>query len=138
MHMHGKNTMPYVRGHFGKSGRSGTFVRGILHRWGLDLHLLDQVVLLGVFLQLVAHRAHDIFNLVREELVQRVYGDRRWQVTLFILNFLLLVKDYDDLGVVVPVLLRALAIVQVDQHVRQILMQAALNVVSVLSVDPVE
>ena len=29
---------------------SGAFGRGIHHRWGLDLHLLDQVVLLCIFL----------------------------------------------------------------------------------------
>ena len=48
------------------------------------------------------------------------------------MDLFLLIKDGDDLGVVIAVLLRRLAVVEVDQHVSQVLVQSVLDIVSVL------
>lgn len=40
----------------------------------------------------------------------------------------MIVENSDDLGVVLPVLLRVLAVVQVDQHVRQVLVESAFDI----------
>lgn len=98
---------------------------------GLSLDFHDQVVFLGIFLKLVADRAHDTFNLVREELLERVDGDGALLV-VDLLKLLLVVQDGDHMGIVLPVLLRALSIVQINQHVRQVLVQSILNVLRVL------
>ena len=98
------------------------------------IHFLDQVVLLGVLLELVAHRAHNVLDLGPEELLERVDRDGGRAACLPLLDFLLLVEDDDDLSVVVAVLPRALPVVQIYQHVGQVLVQSSLNMLSNVTV----
>ena len=91
------------------------------------VHLEDKVVLLRILLELVSNRAHDVLNLVLEELLQIFDRDLRRFLALF-LNFLLIVQNRDNLRVVVTILVRGLAVVQVYQHVGQVLVQAVLDV----------
>jgi hypothetical protein len=64
-------------------------------------------------------------------LLERV-NRNRGRLLVHLLELLLVVKNGDHVCVVVPVLLRALPIVQVNQHVRQVLVQSVLHIVSVL------
>ena len=91
------------------------------------INLLDQIVLLGVLLELVAHSAHNVLDLGPEELLERVDRDGGHAARLPLLDFLLLIEDDDDLGVVVPVLPRALPVVQIYQHVSQVLVQSCFD-----------
>ena len=107
----------------------------ILHDWvawhNWDLDLLDQGVFLRVFLQLVTHGAHNIFDLVLKEVRERLDVDRGL-LAIHLLNLFLLVQNRHNLRIVVPILLRPLSVVQVNQHVRQVLVQSVFNRVGVL------
>ena len=95
----------------------------------LDLH--DQAVLLCIFLEFVAHSANNAFDFGLEKLLERADRDRR-RLSVRLLDPLLVVQDRHDLGVVVPVLFRVFAVVEVDQHVGQVLVQSVLDRLSVL------
>lgn len=64
--------------------------------------------------------------------MQGVYRDGRRCVPGFLLNLLLIVKNRDNLCVMVTVLFGAFSIVKIDQHVGQVLVQSALDVIRVL------
>lgn len=106
---------------------SGTIIR----RDDLLFNLDHKIVFLGVFLQLVADGAHNILDFSFKKLLERVYRNG-WLLSVELLNLLLVVKNGHNLGVVVSVLLCALAIVKIDQHVRQVLVQSGLYIVSTL------
>ena len=55
------------------------------------INLLDQIVLLGVLLELVAHCAHNVLDLGPEELLERVDRDGGHAACLPLLDFLLLI-----------------------------------------------
>ena len=97
----------------------------------LFFNLNHKVVLLCILLQLVAHCPHDVFNLSFKELLERVYRDAGL-IPIQLLNLLLIVQNSHDLRVVVPILLSALTIVKVDQHVSQVLVQSGLYIVCTL------
>ena len=90
----------------------------------------DKVVFLGILLQLVAHSAHNALNLVLEQVLQLIYVNV-WLVLIEVVAALL-VQRRDDVGVILAVLLRALPVVQVYQHVRQALVQSVLDSVVIL------
>lgn len=97
----------------------------------LHLNFTDQVVFLGVFLQLVANCADDAFNLVLEEGLQRVDRDGPLLV-VHLLKLLLVVQDGHHVRVVLSELFIALSVVQIYQHVCQVLVQSILNILRVL------
>ena len=51
---------------------------------------------------------------------------------MLLLDFLLVIEYSHDLSVVIPILLRSFPIVQVDQHVSEVLVQSAFDIVSIL------
>lgn len=106
-----------------------------LHNWvawhDWDFDLLDQVIFFRVFLQFVAHGADNILDLGLEEVLERVDIDGE-RLTIHFLNLFLLVQNRDNLRVVVPILFRPLPVVQVNQHVGQVLVQSVFNRVGVL------
>lgn len=63
--------------------------------------------------------------------MERVYRDR-WLLPVELLNLLLVVENCHNLGVVITVLFSALAVVKVDKHVRQVLVQSGLYIVGTL------
>ena len=95
----------------------------LIGRIDRNINLLHQLVLFGIFLQLVADSAHDILNFGLEELLKRADGDRRI-LMVFFLNLFLIVENGDDMSVMLAILVRRLPIVEIDQHVGQVLVQS--------------
>ena len=78
-------------------------------------------------MQFVADRSNDIFNLGLEELLERKDRDRRLLLAC-ILQLLLVVQDGRHLCVMVPILISRLAVVQINEHVGQVLVQSVLDI----------
>ncbi len=103
----------------------------MVHRWLASvLDLIHQVVFLCVFLQFVTDSADNVLNLGLEQLLERVDRDVGRLLLIALLKLLLFVQDLDDLSVVVTILLSVLAIVKIDQHVGQALVQSILHMIS--------
>ena len=80
-------------------------------------------------MKLVSDCANDVFNLGREQLLQSRNCDRRVFLPVLLLNLLLVIKNGCNLCVVIPIFVGRLPIVQINQHVSQVLMQSVLNIV---------
>ena len=98
----------------------------LIRRIDRNINLLHQLVLFSILLKLVANSAHNILNLGLKELLKRADSDRRILV-IFFLNLFLIVENGDNLSVVVAILVRRLPIVEIDQHVSQVLVQPILD-----------
>ena len=104
----------------------------LIRRIDRNINLLHQLVLFSILLKLVANSAHNVLNLGLKELLKRADSDRRILV-IFFLNLFLIVENGDNLSVVVAILVRRLPIVEIDQHISQVLVQPILDgVVSVV------
>ena len=98
----------------------------LIRRIDRNINLLHQLVLFSILLKLVANSAHNILNLGLKELLKRADSDRRILV-IFFLNLFLIVENGDNLSVVVAILVRRLPIVEIDQHISQVLVQPILD-----------
>lgn len=115
-----------LRGALTSLARLVTFGGFLVRRSSLDFNLHDELVFLGVLLQLVPDGTNNAFNFVLKETLQRVDGELVL-VARLIQEALLLLNHGDHLGVVVSVLIRALSVVQVNKHVRQELLKSLLG-----------
>ena len=104
-----------------------------LLREHLDL-LVDQVVFLGIFLQFVAHCSHDAINLVLKQVLQLADADVVARLAANVLSISrqagtpgLVLQNRHNVGVVLTVLLRPFAIVKVDEHIGEALVQSVVN-----------
>ena len=98
---------------------------------GLHFDLFDKVVFLGVFLELVLDGADDLLDFLVEQVLERV------DVHVHVQPLLLVLQNGHHLRVMVAVLLCVLSVVQVNQHVRQVLVQSVFDgVLSLLVLSP--
>ena len=89
----------------------------------MHFDLLDQRIFLGILLQFVPDCPNDIFNLIGEQILQRI--DRnRCLLIVELLELLLLIQNCDHMSIVISVFFGSLAVVQIDEHVSQVLVQS--------------
>ena len=120
--------MDGLRGALASLARLAAFSGLLVRRSSLDFNLDDELVFLGVLLQLVPHGTNNAFNFVLKETLQRVNRDLVL-VARLVQEAPLLLNHGDYMGVVFSVLIRALPVVQVNQHVRQELLKSLLGYV---------